>query len=189
MAAIKTERAHERAARLAREVGARTAKAIPTGEVKTMMESIAILGGRDVETAPAVAIDETCRAPITLTELQRGDVFIAKVTGGKVRPWVVLGVCGENVSAVTMSSGPTAPNVVRTKCRLWPNSWIGTTISLFEIEYAAREVTRPYTNLPHLREIEKIIAQGFRPTPADRVKSLAEIRGRRFFHSAQETVQ
>lgn len=173
MSTNKNEMAHERAARLALEIGARSSKSMATGEVKSLMESIASLGQREVG---AAQIEDTCRAPVKLDALRRGDVFIAKVTGGKARPWVVLAVCGENVSAVTMSSANSAPNLEPSRCRFWPHSWIGTTVSLFEIEYAGREVTRPYTNLPHLREIEHSISRGFTPTKSAPVSSLSDIR-------------
>ena len=183
MTTDKKELAHERAARLAIKIGNRPTKSMSTGEAKSLMESVASLGGRE---AGSPLSEESCRSPVALTELRRGDVFIAKVTGGKVRPWVVLGVIGEHVSAVTMSSKDSAPAVVKTKCRFWPDCWIGTTVSLFDVEYAAREVTRPYTNLAHLREIEQSIARNFTRTPA--VASMSDIRRRIFSQEMEGTV-
>ncbi|MGC1494200.1 MAG: hypothetical protein WA790_00215 [Sulfitobacter sp.] len=181
MTDLKTERAHERAARYADELKVSNKQSVSLGKAVEMLSSVASLGGRE----PDAAIEgESCRAPVALDKLQRGDVFIAKVTGGKRRPWIVLGICGDNVSAVSMSSGDKCPGTVQSKCRLWPDSWIGTTISLFEISFAGREVTRPYTNIPHIREIEAGIAKKFTPTKAPPPKSLSDIRQRRFLETA-----
>jgi len=176
MSGVKSEMAHERAARLAVEIGLRASKSMSTGEAKSLMESVASLGGRD----GSQPIEDTCRAPVKLDALQRGDVFLAKVTGGKLRPWVVLGICGGNVSAVTMSSAESAPNVLKSECRFWPDSWIGTTVSLFDMEYACQEVTRPYTNMAHLRQVEVNFAKSLIADRPDPVSTISEILNKRF---------
>lgn len=82
-------------------------------------------------------------------------MFISKAVGGKIRPWIVLRIADEVVTAVGMSSSDSAPNMIRSDCRYWPGCWIGTTLSQFDLERAQAEVMRPYTNLNHLRHIEE----------------------------------
>lgn len=136
------------------------------GEVKTLLNHIFMIRPADgrPQGVPESWDADGCRSPARVTSLQRGDVFIAKTVGGKVRPWIVLRVQDEVVSAVAMSSGDKAPRMIQSKCRLWPGGWIGATITLFDVEVAVSEVTRPYTNFAHLAEIEAAVASnhGFR---------------------------
>lgn len=177
---MSKETASQRAARLMREVDGASVGHYTKGEVKTILNSIAACG--DDATEVATADEVGCRAPVKLQRLVRGDVFIAKLVGGKVRPWVVLDVSGDSVSALALSSGDTAPGMVKSKCRLWPSSWIGATISAFTVEFAAQEVTRPYTNLRHLAEVERAIAARHGMTvnrqKPEAVTSIAQIRAR-----------
>jgi len=117
----------------------------------------------------------TCRDPISVTELQRGDVFIHKLVGGKVRPWVVLKVFEDRVTAVAMSTGDHVPGAEKSKCRLWKDSWICPTVTNVSIETATKEVTRPYTALRHLDEIERDIVNHL---GREKVTSIADIRNR-----------
>lgn len=169
-----TETANKMAARLMVEIETVKKSTYTKGDVRAILNSISQAGN---------AIDGTCRAPISLKSLRRGDVFIAKMVGGKVRPWIVLRTDGPNVTALSMSSGDSAPGMVQSKCRLWPSSWIGTTISRFTVEHAAREVVRPYTNLAHLAKIEASIAAGMGMQKVCRKLSMAKIltniRGKR----------
>lgn len=86
--------------------------------------------------------------------IQRGDVFIAKVVGGKIRPWIALSSKAGVVSAVAMSSGDRAPRMIKSKARYWAGSWISATVSLFEEAEVRDRVSLPYNNRDHLREIE-----------------------------------
>jgi len=115
------------------------------GEVKNILNSVASLSDLGNHTQEIAGI-------------RRGDVFIAKMVGGKVRPWVVLSVRSEIVCAVCMSGGDRAPHMTKSECRLWPGSWIGSTVSLFAESLASKAVTRPYTNAAHLRDIERKIS-------------------------------
>lgn len=149
------ETASDRARRLMKEVDSASLQNYSKGEVKTILNSIA-------QCSDIPAVDDAalgCRAPAKVATLMRGDVFIATLVGGKVRPWVVLAVDGDFVSAVALSSGESAPGMIKSKCRYWPSSWIGCTVSAFSLEMATREVTRPYTNLRHLAEVERTIAE------------------------------
>ncbi len=102
--------------------------------------------------------------------IRRGDVFWHKVVGGKKRPWITLSVRSDLVVAVAMSSGNSAPRMVQAQCRFWAGSWIGTTTTLVNAEEARQSITRPYTNLEHLREIEAHVAE---------LHGLRSIKGRR----------
>lgn len=148
------ETPRDRAKRFMNEVSESSKETYPKGDVKTMLNNIVGASGIPVRSANNFS-DEGCRAPACLDELRRGDVFIAKAVGGKVRPWIVLRAADDVVTAVSMSSGDSAPNMVRSECRYWPGSWIGSTLAQFPIDKALAEVTRPYTNLPHLRAVER----------------------------------
>ncbi len=163
-----TETANSMALRLMREVEDAKKPSYAKGEVKTVLNSIAQAG--KLET-----LDGTCRAPVALKTLRRGDVFIAKVVGGKVRPWITLNVGSEIITAVSMSSGDSAPGMKKSQCRFWPSSWVGSTISAFDMEFASKEVTRPYTNLVHLDEIEASIASNMGMRLVARNTSLSAI--------------
>lgn len=161
-----TETASQKAARLMQEVDGVSKSNYTKGEVKTILNNIAQTCGESVATPEA----EGCRAPAEITSIRRGDVFIAKMVGGKVRPWIVLRVSDGIITAVAMSSGDKAPNMIRSQCRLWPGNWIGTTVSLFDASHARQEVTRPYTNAKHLREIEMHLVQSFGLLPRKHVR-------------------
>lgn len=108
---------------------------------------------------------EALHETTVVDDLRRGDVFWHKVVGGKKRPWVTLSVRSDLVVAVAMSSGDSAPRMIPAQCRFWAGTWLGTTTTLVEAETARQAVTRPYSNLDHLRELEAHIAelQGLRP--------------------------
>lgn len=150
-----SETASERARRLMKEVDTASLQNYTKGEVKTILNSIS----QCADQAPMDDDELGCRGPVKVASLMRGDVFIAKLVGGKVRPWLVLAVDGDFVSAVALSSGDSAPGMVKAKCRYWASSWIGCTVSAFSLDMATREVTRPYTNTRHLAEVERAIAE------------------------------
>ena len=132
----------ERATRLMEEVRGSELATYTRGQVIDVLNSVAAAG-------------HTCADSLTTVHhMQRGDVFIAKLVGGKVRPWVTLRVFDALVVAVGLSSGDSAPRMVKSQCRFWPGAWIGTTVSLFNEESVRHSVSRPYTALKHLREIE-----------------------------------
>lgn len=176
-AAHNAETPRDRAKRLKVEIEALPKSSYTKAEVAAVCSSIA--GAPVIESE-----DMGCRAPETVTDLRRGDVFIAKLVGGKVRPWIVLSVDvdADIVTAVSMSSGDSAPGMVESQCRFWPRSFIGTTVSLFRQQQARSEVTRPYTNLRHLADVEASIAAlyGMRVSPRvpRAVASVADIRAR-----------
>jgi len=168
------ETPQERAARLMREIDEASKAAYTKGEVKAILNNLAQMQGPPPEDAP----DLGCRSPAKVDALRRGDVFIAKAIGGKVRPWIVLRIGEKTVSAVAMSSGDKAPAMVLSRCRYWPGNWIGTTLSLFAIEVATQEVTRPYTDDRHLREIEAHVAATHGLAVAHEPLTLGSIRER-----------
>lgn len=102
---------------------------------------------------------------IQTSKVFRGDVFIHKLVGGKVRPWITLGVFTGYVNAISMSSSNCIPMCQASKCRFWPDSWICPTISLISIEDATKRVTRPYTNIEHIEEFEKFMSKVMAGTP------------------------
>lgn len=157
-----------RAARLMGEIGDGQKATYTKGEVKAILNSV--IGAVE----PNVSADG-CRAPASINSLRRGDVFIAKAIGGKVRPWIVLRVSDGIVTAVSLSSGDSAPNMTRADCRYWENSWIGSTIAQFDMDLATAEVTRPYTNLAHLRDVERAIYQRMGATISG-PRTLADVR-------------
>ena len=117
-----------------------------------------------------------CRQPMKVNELRRGDVFLHKLVGGKLRPWIALRIEDNTVVAVAMSSGDSIPNAIKSQCRYWSGSWIPPTVTNVRMDVALEEVTRPYTNLAHLAEIEQEIAERFSPK---RIRSIADIIERR----------
>lgn len=136
----------ERAARLIQEVRESDRETYARGQVIDVLNSVAAAG-------------HTCADSLTTVQnMQRGDVFIAKLVGGKIRPWATLRVFDALVAAVGLSSGDSAPRMVKSQCRFWPGAWLGTTVSLFNEEAVRHSVSRPYTNLSHLREIEGQLA-------------------------------
>lgn len=168
-----TETATEMARRLIDEIKAAKKTTFDRREVNEILNQIAH--------RPDIGGDTGCRAPTTVKELRRGDVFIGAMVGGKVRPWIALRVRDHAVTAVCMSSGDRAPNMTQSKCRYWPSNWIGSTVSQFTPDAAKREVMRPYTNAAHLNEVEKALAAklGFE-IPKRKISSMSEIiRGRK----------
>jgi hypothetical protein len=148
-----TETPQERARRFMDELDLQKGKHFTVGDVKLMLNNIAHMPGQ----GPLGA----SRAPVAVERIQRGDVFIATLVGGKVRPWIVLHVSGQTVSAVAMtSSDESAPLTFPSRCRFWPGSYIAGTVSNFRLEQACEEVTRPYTARTHLTEIEREIVRG-----------------------------
>jgi len=163
----------EMAQRLAGEIGDGSQKSYTKGEVKHHLNNIAALK----QDPPSV--DTGCRAPTKVGELRRGDVFIATAIGGKVRPWIVLFVDDGFVSAVSLSTGDSAPNMTKSQCRYWARNWIGSTIAQFTLDHATQEVTRPYTNLVHLSEVQGQLIDRMRLQQSQSsVSSISEIRAR-----------
>lgn len=161
-----TETAGDLARRLMSEIDAANKSTYQRGEVKTILNHF---------TSKAVsAVEEGCRSTASVPDLRRGDVFIAKMVGGKLRPWIVLKVEAEIVVALCMTSGESAPACQPSECRLWPSSWLGSTISAFPHSAACAEVTRPYTNLAHLAKAEAAVAALHADRP--KVRSLSDIR-------------
>lgn len=163
-----TETAAEMARRLIDEIKAGGKAKFERHEVNKILNQIAMRPDTDGANG--------CRAPATVKELRRGDVFIGAMVGGKVRPWITLRVTDHAVTAVSMSSGDSAPNMIQSKCRYWPSNWIGSTVSQFAPDAAKREVMRPYTNAAHLNEVENILAAklGFE-IPKKKISSISEI--------------
>jgi len=79
------ETASKAAKRLMGEIESASKSSYTKGDVKAILNMIAQM--EDVE---VVAADDTCRGTTSVACLRRGDVFIHKLVGGKVRPWVVL---------------------------------------------------------------------------------------------------
>ena len=172
------ETAKEMALRLMHQMDAEPKANYSKGEVKSILKVISDRPEQPV----TVDNDEGCRGPCEVETLRRGDVFIARLVGGKVRPWIVLSVSDGVVSAVAFSHADTAPLMVPSQCRLWRGSWIGKTISVFSEDVAKKEVTRPYTNLRHLDQIVVDIAAQYGMAVVDapiqeqpRVVSISEI--------------
>jgi len=157
---MTTETPKQMAERLMGEVERDAKRQYSKGEVKTLLNTIAQRPEPEKAAPKPQVIEEgQSRAPTKVEELRRGDVFIAKFVGGKIRPWIVLQVNEKVVTALAMSSGDHAPNMVPSQCRLWPGRWVGTTVSQFPADLAMAEVTRPYTNWAHLRELEEHVAR------------------------------
>ena len=167
------ETASELAKRLMEELTNATKTSYSRGEVKTILNQFVAAQFRIDHIEER---DVSCRGTAKVTRVQRGDVFIAKAIGGKPRPWIALKVIGDVVTALPISSGDSVPNMIKSQCRLWPSNWIGSTISQFRMDIATAEVSRPYTNIKHLREVEQQIAanMGMRPF-RPRKKTMTEI--------------
>lgn len=138
------ENAGARAFRIMGEISDASKGTYSKGELKTILNSISAVGSGD-----------SCNSECHADSMRRGDVFIAKLVGGKVRPWITLSVRSEVVVAVAMSSSDSAPRMTKAKSRFWPGSWIGSTVSAFDESTARLQVTRPYSNDAHLREVER----------------------------------
>lgn len=144
-------------------------------EITTMINAAIERAPSDDALADSVS-QQSCRHTVKVENMRRGDVFIHKLVGGKLRPWIVLEVEETSVVAIAMSSSDCIPNAMKSECRLWAGSWITPTITNVSIELASKEVTRPYTNARHLAEVEKTITDRFSPK---RIQSIAEILERR----------
>lgn len=161
-----------------KNVKASDQKQYGTNAIVVMIESA--LKRAEGQDDPSRIIDEideesltgTCRGPFKAAAIQRGDVFIHKLVGGKVRPWVVLKDEGDHVIAVSMSSSKCIPGAFKSQCRFWPNSWITPTITKVDKHLALEEVTRPYSNRAHLAQIEREIVDTIEP---QRITSIAQI--------------
>ena len=135
----------DRAERLVREINADSKETYTRIEVVKLLNAVNACG----RVWNALKSGET---------VQRGDVFLAKVTGGKTRPWICLSSSDGLITAVGMSSGDHAPKMIASQARYWSSNWIGSTVSMFREKEVREFVTLPYNNRDHLREIERAIA-------------------------------
>lgn len=132
-------------------------------DVRTVMDAVsdnpkATYTKGDVKTI-LNQISGTASGTIEVDRLRRGDVFSATLVGGKRRPWLTLSNRRGVVVAVAMSSAEHGPEFRESKCRYWPGSWIGGTVSTFNDHYARKEFMRTYSNHKHLAEVERDLAQ------------------------------
>lgn len=142
------------------------------GELVSILNYIAACSVPDAE-------DLGCRAPITVKSIRRGDVFIHKLIGGKVRPWVTLRVDEDHVIALALSHMDHGVGSIPAESPYWAKNWIGMTAAKIKLEDACREVTRPYANAAHLNFVERKVVEALRlgeKRPV--VQSIAQIRGR-----------
>ena len=169
-----SETPQERAKRLMLECDTSGKTNYTKGEVKLILNNFAHMAG------PAFLADapeaDGCRAPTATDTLRRGDVFIARLVGGKVRPWCVLRVSGDTVVAMAMSTGEHVPGQSLSQCRYWPGSYIGGTVTTFTLDFARQEVTRPYTAAAHLRATERALFEAFGATPRRRKAPVARLK-------------
>lgn len=140
----------ERAAEFFSEVEKNSRKSYSAGDVKQMLNII--------KQAPTPDVEITETAETAETDVRHADVFWSPMAGGKNRPWIALSVRDNLVVAVAMTSYNSVVGAVPSECRLWPSVYIGTTVSVFPQEIARKNVTRPYTNKAHLREVTKAIS-------------------------------
>lgn len=140
--------AGKRAGDFLSEVEKNSRKSYSAGDVKQMLNIIKQAPTPDVETT------ETAE-----TDVRYADVFWSPMAGGKNRPWIALSVRDNLVVAVAMTSYNSVVGAVPSECRLWPSAYIGTTVSVFPQGIARKNVTRPYTNKAHLREVTKAISR------------------------------
>lgn len=150
---MAVESAPEMAKRLMDDIGDATQGSYTKGEVRTILNAI------------AMKQDTTAENTVPVDRLSRGDVFIGKSIGGKQRPWIVLSSRAGRVCAVALSTSAPLSGVKvadRSKCRLWPGSWITAALTVFNEEEARQHVSRPYTNKAHLRVVEEVLAGIFR---------------------------
>ena len=171
-----SETPQERAKRLMLECDTSGKSHFTKGEVKLILNNFANMPAPGTA-APAVAPDaEGCRAPTTTETLRRGDVFIARHVGGKVRPWCVLRVSGETVVAMAISSSQSVPGQALSQCRYWPGAYLGGTVGTFALDCARQEVTRPYTAAAHLRATERALFETFGATQKRRKAPVARLK-------------
>lgn len=93
----------------------------------------------------------------SLDKLRTGDVFMHKVTGGKVRPWVVMFSRKGMVGAITLTHHEELPFSYPSKCRFYSDNVLGPTLSLFEECRILDCCMAPYSNKKHLQEVKKDI--------------------------------
>jgi len=91
----------------------------------------------------------------SLDKLRVGDVFMYKLVGGKIRPWVVMFNKKGMVGAATLTHDITLPNSYKSECRFYKDSIIGPTLSIFEEERLLDCCLAPYTNKKHLSEVKR----------------------------------
>ena len=163
-----------RARRLMDEIDTRAQDKFTKGDVKLLLNNIAQMPLSQAR--PEAPDAEGCRAPVLVESIRRGDVFIAKTIGGKVRPWVVLHVSGDVVTATGLSSSESAPGLLPSQCRYWPDAWLGGAVCTFARETATAEVTRPYTARQHLSEVEAAFLSNFGKKRKATVRKLALVR-------------
>lgn len=128
------------------------------GEVRQLLNAIKTmpLSRNEVEDIGDTAPPRIGNMPAVL-QVRRGDVFIAPGVGGKKRPWAILNVRGDVVTATAMSSGNKAPNLVQTECRFWRGSWVGGATAQFPVQMVVSHITRPLTDFAALLEAEALI--------------------------------
>ena len=128
------------------------------GEVKTILNSVS---GTDF-------------GSIEVDHLKRGDVFSATMVGGKRRPWLTLSVRGGMVVAVAITSATDIPGARPARCRYWPGSYVGSTVSVFDHDFARKSFIRPYSNAADIREIEAELFElhQLRPRPKPAKKAV-----------------
>lgn len=149
------ESAQERATRYSDELNKKT---YTHGEVKQLLSSISSIPDRSHGA-------EVSLSPIK--EIQRGDVFIAPGVGGKNRPWAVTRIYDDHVVAIALSTGDSAPNMIKIDCRFWPDSWIGSASAQFPISVAMKGATRPLTNAQQLAEAEAAVIRSLTGTTGE----------------------
>jgi len=130
------------------------------GELRHALNILLNLMPMDVESYKS-------RMPTSVEDLHRGDVFLHKTFGGKIRPWIVLKVMEDCVLAVPMSSTGLVPRSVPSQCRLWKGH-IGVGAVLIPLESARKEVTRPYTNHKHLDQVEDAVVATLTPSDPEK---------------------
>lgn len=150
------ETARGRAARLLQLVKTNALETYTKKEVQDLLNLVA------TAFEPVVSADDApgCRAPVAMEHVGRGDVFIAKTLGGKVRPWVVLRHHSDDNSVVAIplsGSEGAPPGMVPSQCPYWPNNFLGSAIVSFDEHVATAEVTRPFTALKQLDQVERSI--------------------------------
>lgn len=149
---MSVETSAEMARRLMNDIGESTQGSYTKGEVRTILNAI------------AMKQDTTSENTVPVDRLSRGDVFIGKTIGGKQRPWIVLSCRKGRVCAVALSaSGPASGVRIadKSRCRFWPDAWLTATLTVFNEDEARKHVSRPYTNKAHLREVEEMLGRIF----------------------------
>ena len=91
----------------------------------------------------------------SVDKLYIGDVFMHKIVGGKVRPWVVMFNRRGLVGAATLTHDLNLAYSYKSECRFYKDSVIGPTLALFEEDRVLDCCLAPYTNKKHLSEVRK----------------------------------